>query len=877
MTKSAPPRPPVAPYRLYGGGLPATPKREPAFAAAAAPAAAAASSAPGPVPTAAAAPSPARLRRPTGEAGDGWGRVAAYDAYADGLHTYAIWSLHDHDAAVDALYTAFVIADRNVAQLREPEFTQPWLYAILRHECLARATGGNPAPMPVSLRLRPPSGPAADPGGSLASLERSLRRAEFHSLEWPESEGLAPAHREILELTIRHGLDSQGLGLVLGSAGSKGPVGPRGFGALTDAWRELERSLAAVAVAKGPREHCAQLAELTFGWSGRLNATLRAPLTDHVDGCTRCQHYLHTVVGTPAAPTILPFVAAPRALREIVLDELADPAVAQRAGVDHAALADRIARFSADGFPVPGEPDPVRRRAARRAEHRAPSPAPAPASASAEAPTPAPAPRRPAPGPSANGKSADLYRSPGSWADRVLPPTSPDSVRAPAPGNSRADARTARAPERPSGTAPSGRRRAEPGPGAEPAAQQRRQPAKAAGEPPAFVATHSGRSAARTAAVSPEPEGRHRNAPERPKPGGRSGLGNLSDLAAFGLFADEGSETGLAAFPGTSAEAGAGGASAHHRHRTTARPHSPAAKQQARHRSRHVRKAVVSVVALGAVGAVAAATAALLGVSADENTNQTLGSAAGPAASSTVTPHGLHTSSLPLITATVSSPGPVGAAEPVPPVPFRSGAQPGIGSGFVVPGTGGAGSSGPGAADFYVSVNQRDGDPNSITILLRNTGTAPVAWSAQDADSWITLSQSSGTLAAGQETDVVAAATTAAPPGRWTSSVVFSPGGAVVTLNGESAGSPSATAPSNGSSGPSTPPPSQPPSPSRSAGGSGSPSGGSGAPGSGGPSSTPSSAGPTASSAPAPASSAASSSSRTKPSGTSRASRPSGH
>ncbi|WP_326854539.1 hypothetical protein, partial [Actinocrinis sp.] len=34
--------------------------------------------------------------RPSGDAGDGWGRASAYDAYADGLHTYAIWSLRDH-------------------------------------------------------------------------------------------------------------------------------------------------------------------------------------------------------------------------------------------------------------------------------------------------------------------------------------------------------------------------------------------------------------------------------------------------------------------------------------------------------------------------------------------------------------------------------------------------------------------------------------------------------------------------------------------------------------------------------------------------------------------------------------------------------------
>jgi DNA-directed RNA polymerase specialized sigma24 family protein len=329
---------------------------------------------------------------PGGESADGWGRAAAYDAYADGLHTYALWSLRDHDAAVDALYCAFVIADRNVTQLRQPDLIQPWLYAILRRECAARTAGTHRAPAPVSGRRPAPPG-AADLGGSLDQLERSLRRAEFHSLEWSEAEGLTAAHREILELTIRHGLDSRGLGLVLGlnqagprdpartGAGGRhgaggGPVGAQGFGVLADAWRELERSLAAVAVARGLREadpgtqHCARLAELIFGWTGRLNAVLRGPLTDHVDHCSRCQNYLHTVVGTPAAPTILPFVAAPRSLRDLLLNELNDSTVAARAGVDHLAIAARAARFTPEGFPALADPVQHRRSSHRRVPKR---------------------------------------------------------------------------------------------------------------------------------------------------------------------------------------------------------------------------------------------------------------------------------------------------------------------------------------------------------------------------------------------------------------------------------------------------------------------------------------------------------------------------
>ncbi|HEU5428172.1 MAG TPA: hypothetical protein VFU74_14930 [Actinocrinis sp.] len=823
--------------------------------------------------------------RPTGDAGDGWGRAAAYDAYADGLHTYAIWSLRDHDEAVDALYCAFVIADRNVRQLRQPEYIQPWLYAILRRECALRGVsspsvstdetlmagetsdGSTPSgaaassissstslaatssPSPVSGRLRPPAG-AADPGGSLASLERNLRRAEFHSLEWPESEGLAPAHREILELTIRHGLDSHGLGLVLGlgqyarSAQSGrsgrgadaplGSIGSQGFGVLADAWRELERSLAAVAVAKASTEHCAQLAELTFGWSGRLNATLRAPLTDHVDGCTRCQHYLHTVIGTPAAPTILPFVAAPRSLREIVLSELRDPELALRLDVDHDRIAARIQSFTPDGFPMAQESSPVRRRGGRRAApkrgtgpetkrgavrasaaaDRARQTADPSLAQAAAAPVDQPSvdrgtkapeaqnalPRR-VPGvnrprvdaqrpsgererdvssatsrtdsrrPSEGADFPGVYRAPGSWAARVLPPDSEMDWR----------------PTSGSGPRPAARTGARDGSAAD-----------------GFISTPTGRFAYRVPA-GPNGEGARARRPYAES-------AYIEGMA--GVSANAPTRSGVGPSPSGQVRSHAGGTARLPRFTapTPEAPRGPDGKPRPQHRSRPMRQAMISAVTLGAVGAAAAATAALLGITSDGHSSQLIDSM--PSQDPVSAPGGGG------LTVSVSTP----------PVPLassseRSSATRGLGkNGAPATGIGAAvhtpsGSapgpeSNPGAngADFHVSVNQREADPNSVTIVLRNSGTAPIAWQAAAHDSWVVLSQSSGTLAGGRSQAITATATSAAPSGQWTSTITFSPGGAVVTLHGGSSNpssapaSPPVSGGSTGSAPPSSPP-----------------------------------------------------------------------
>ncbi|MGH6657348.1 MAG: RNA polymerase sigma factor [Actinocrinis sp.] len=873
--------------------------------------------------------------RPSGDAGDGWGRAAAYDAYVDGLHTYAIWSLRDHDAAVDALYCAFVIADRNVTQLQQPEHIQPWLYAILRRECMLRAASvpstslvfspaasstslslstssasdtvamgvavdGASSLTPASVRLRPPSG-AADPSGSLASLERNLRRAEFHSLEWPESEGLAPAHREILELTIRHGLDSNGLGLVLGlgqsggRAGSGaviGSVGSQGFGVLADAWRELERSLAAVAVAKASREHCAQLAELTFGWTGRLNATLRAPLTEHVDGCTRCQHYLHTVIGTPAAPTILPFVAAPRALREIVLDELHDPDNALRLGIDHEAIAARIQRFAPDGFPSVGEPVPVRRRGGRRAvpkrgSSRVVTTAPgakattatmggaASAAASAAAVTlPAwssvvdnPAVNSPAvdaatdvhlprrtrgasglgaetrtrhvsssPSPTsampsrARDRSSDdtvgVYRTPGSWAARVLPPDA-EMERMPTTGVSRS-ARAQR-PRATDGVSNAGPRAGAPVTGGAAAGAAF---SKGIEPPTEFISTGPGRFALR-ASESPV-------------------LGAEPD-AAQPSGAHSATRTQRFAAPSTEQPRGVDGGPRSH----------------PRHKSRPVRQAMLSAVALGAVGAAAAAAAALIGVASNGHGSSNLldGSApsgpigsqggSGMSVSVSTPPAPVTSSNAQSSAARGHGIGAGGGGAP-------AGSASGVGaasSGAAGAGQGGAGagSGGPGVntTGFHVSINQRAADPNSVSILLRNSGGTPIAWSATRHDAWIVLSQNSGTLAAGQSITITATATSAAPAGQWTTTVTFAPNGAVVTLRG---GYPVT----------STPPPSQQPTGGTGGTGGSTPS----SPGSSGPPSDGSSQTPTPGASSSPPSGG--SPSRTMPSDGGGSSNPSG-
>jgi len=650
------------------------------------------------------------------------------------------------------------------------------------------------------------------------------------------------------------------------TAGLVGSAGSQGFGVLADAWRELERSLAAVAVAKGSREHCAQLAELTFGWSGRLTATLRAPLTDHVDGCPRCQHYLHTVIGTPAAPTILPFVAAPRALREILLDELHDPSIALRLGIDHGVIAARIQRFAPNGFPAIADSVPVRRRGGRRAATRVgagsdalrqrPGTPPTNERQQDELPrrTPGASGRRaaeprgsqsiekrasqasekPRPTRSDTGDSdTRVYCAPGSWAARVLPAEAADAGSSAGSGTTAANPGTLWRPPASSGGGrdaggahypsdarggrePGDLRSRDPHPQSHPHPRDSSDP-----RGPRFVSTPSGRFAVRapeTAAARPgtgsvtpplvvAPSSHRAN--ERARTSNERERASLPTSPSASPLFSRATPTPTSPLPRFAAPA-------------PERPRGADGQPRARHKSRPVRQAVLSAVALGAVGAAAAASAALIGLASDSPPSQSLDALLPQEPLGTAGGSGG-------LTVSVSTPPPAGSspASQASNSSAPAGRGPGAGGGLSGAVTGGgspasgpsspsSGGQGVNPADFHVSVNQRDADPSHVMILLRNTGSVPIVWHAATRDTWVRLSQGSGTLAAGRSTVVVATVTSAAPPHPWTSTITFAPGGAVVTLRGGSSptgGGPSGGGSPSGSSTPTRPPSTAPSSP----------------------------------------------------------------
>ncbi|MFD4789513.1 hypothetical protein ACFWN1_21130 [Streptomyces sp. NPDC058459] len=274
-----------------------------------------------------------------------------HEAYLDGLFTYCLSVLCDHDAATAALGEVLVIAERRGRRdPQTPGDRRAWLYALARWACLRGLARARQQRQAGHAAGRPATGaPAPDPVPCPET--RELRRRELALLAWPEAAGTTPEQREALELAVRHKLAAPEVAAVLGLE----PAAAREL--LASAACEVERTRAALAVVE--TGGCPSVAHLTGDSRLMLSAALRRELVRHVDDCPRCRRTAERAVpgrwpGAAVTPAELPVLPAPRAALHTAL---AHQPRARTAAAP---------RFDRRGFPM----DP-KDRAARRDKLRA--------------------------------------------------------------------------------------------------------------------------------------------------------------------------------------------------------------------------------------------------------------------------------------------------------------------------------------------------------------------------------------------------------------------------------------------------------------------------------------------------------------------------
>ncbi|MFF7472358.1 hypothetical protein [Streptomyces sp. NPDC008092] len=275
---------------------------------------------------------------------------ARYEPYLDGLFTYCLSVLCDHDAATAALGDVLALAERRGQRVPEAAGDRrAWLYALARWACLrglAQAKQKRQATHAAGRHLAPDPVVPAVPADA-----QEQRRGELALLAWPEAAGTTPEQREALELAVRHHLAAHEVAAVLGMD----LAGAREL--LASAACEVERTRAALAVVE--TGGCPSVSHLTGDSQLVLSSALRRELVRHVDDCPRCRRTAERAApgrwpGAMTTPAELPVLEAPRAALHV--------AMAHQPRARGAAAP----RFDRRGFPM----DP-KDRAARRDRLRA--------------------------------------------------------------------------------------------------------------------------------------------------------------------------------------------------------------------------------------------------------------------------------------------------------------------------------------------------------------------------------------------------------------------------------------------------------------------------------------------------------------------------
>jgi DNA-directed RNA polymerase specialized sigma24 family protein len=273
---------------------------------------------------------------------------ARYEPYLDGLFTYCLSVLCDHDAATAALGDVLALAERRGARVPETAGDRrAWLYALARWACLRKLAEAKQKRQGTHAVGR--SSAVEEP--AVSEELREQRGRELALLAWPEAAGTTPEQREALELAVRHRLAVHEVAAVLGMDLAAARE------LLASAACEVERTRAALAVVE--TGSCPSVARLTDDHQLVLSSALRRELVRHVDDCPRCRRTAERAVpgswpGASVTPAELPVLEAPRASLHVAMAHLPR------------ARGAAAPRFDRRGFPM----DP-KDRAARRDRLRA--------------------------------------------------------------------------------------------------------------------------------------------------------------------------------------------------------------------------------------------------------------------------------------------------------------------------------------------------------------------------------------------------------------------------------------------------------------------------------------------------------------------------
>jgi RNA polymerase sigma factor (sigma-70 family) len=225
--------------------------------------------------------------------GDGACFDALYRRYARPVHDYALGIVKSRALAEDVTQATFLRAFEQRSSLRDPKAVRGWLYRIAHSVALNQVTRG----------VRTTEiGEDAPVESNAPGPEQLAEQDEMVRLVWDAAASLEPRQFTVLDLSLRKGLTSAEIAVVLGVDRAAASLAVhRSREALGNAVRYL-------AVARR-RRHCERLTELVPAGVRSLTPEQRLTVDRHLRRCPNCQE----TAAALTAPAEM-FAAVPLAL-----------------------------------------------------------------------------------------------------------------------------------------------------------------------------------------------------------------------------------------------------------------------------------------------------------------------------------------------------------------------------------------------------------------------------------------------------------------------------------------------------------------------------------------------------------------------------------
>lgn len=226
--------------------------------------------------------------------GDKDAYAVLYRRYLPPVYDFLVRMTRDQALAEDLAQDTFVRAMQRLDQLDDPGRFRSWLYTIARNQALnrmereKRSTPSDPTPSEESPS---PLLSILDPD-RFSDPEEAARAAEVAELVWEAASALDQRTYTVLDLTLRHGLESAEIAEVMGVSKGNASVMVN---------RMKERAGSAIGTyLLIRRSDCRDLAQLVdLASIPPVDEVLRRSVDRHVEGCESCQRRKRRV----ASPT----------------------------------------------------------------------------------------------------------------------------------------------------------------------------------------------------------------------------------------------------------------------------------------------------------------------------------------------------------------------------------------------------------------------------------------------------------------------------------------------------------------------------------------------------------------------------------------------